>query len=165
MIDSSTWTSEFFTRNGISPIICSRTTAWQCRYVLCTKTAIKKSDLCNANRQTPRRTRSYHMLMNFRITRFSNCRRETWSGCDPGKYSMVYMADSTSKLRCNAFQRRTESLAKKNSKILQTEKIKHGIHSFESVLSEKNSKTIDIERFRGNLPVKNKLNSQVRPFY
>lgn len=86
-------------------------------------------------------------------------------GCDPGKYSMVYMSDGTSKLRYNAFQRRTESLAKRNGKILQTEKIKHGIHVFESVLSDKNSKTVDIERFKAYLLAKNKLNTQVRPFY
>ena len=78
---------------------------------------------------------------------------------------MVYMSDGTSKLRYNAFQRRSESLAKRNGKILQTEKIKHGIHSFESVLSEKNSKTFDIERFKAYLLAKNKLNTQVRLFY
>ena len=44
-------------------------------------------------------------------------------------------------------------------------KLKHDIHSFESVLSEKNSKTVDIEQFKAYLLAKNKLNTQVRPFY
>ena len=56
-------------------------------------------------------------------------------GCDPGKFSLVYMSDDTSKLRYNARQRRTETKLKKNSKILLTEKEKHGVHEVEATLS------------------------------
>jgi len=50
----------------------------------------------------------------------------------PGKFSMVYMSDGTSKLRYNAFQRRTESMAKRNQKILLHEKKKNDIHQAEA---------------------------------
>merc|ERR1712196_245020 len=61
-------------------------------------------------------------------------------GCDPGKFSMVYMSDGTSKLRYNAFQRRTETMVKRNQKILLNEKNKNGIQQVEATLSEYNSK-------------------------
>ena len=72
-------------------------------------------------------------------------------GCDPGKFSLVYMSDDTSKLRYNARQRRTETKLTKNSKILLTEKRKHGVHEVEATLSEHNARTVDVERFKDYL--------------
>ena len=86
-------------------------------------------------------------------------------GCDPGKFSMVYMSDGTSKLRYNAFQRRTESMAKRNQKILLQEKRKNGIHQVEATLSECNSKSVDIKRFTAYLLQKNKINTRLRSFH
>ena len=86
-------------------------------------------------------------------------------GCDPGKFSMVYMSDGTSKLRYNAFQRRTESMARRNQKILLQEKSKRGIHQVEATLSEYNSKSVDIKRFTDYLRQKNKINTILRSFY
>ena len=40
-------------------------------------------------------------------------------GGDPGKYNLIYLADADgNKLRYNAFQRRTESMTKRNAKIM-----------------------------------------------
>ena len=86
-------------------------------------------------------------------------------GCDPGKFSLVYMSDGTSKLRYNAFQRRTESMAKRNHKILIREKNKNEIHEAEAILSEFNSKSVDVERFKEYLFHKNKMNTELRSFY
>ena len=42
-------------------------------------------------------------------------------GADPGKYNLIFMADKDgNKLRYTAFQRRTESLAKRNHRMPQT---------------------------------------------
>ena len=86
-------------------------------------------------------------------------------GCDPGKFSLVYMSDDTSKLRYNARQRRTETKLKKNSKILLTEKEKHGVHEVEATLSEHNACTVDVERFKDYLRQKNQVNARLRSFY
>ena len=87
-------------------------------------------------------------------------------GADPGKYNLIYMADKDgNKLRYTAFQRRTESLAKRNHRILLREKNKHQIIQLETELSECNSKTVDYQRFKDYLVAKNNLNHQVLEFY
>ena len=87
-------------------------------------------------------------------------------GGDPGKYSMIYLADAEgNKLRYNAFQRRTESMAKRNTRIIQTEKKKYNVIEKETELSDKNSKTIDYDKFKEYLKDKNKLNAQLKDFY
>jgi len=87
-------------------------------------------------------------------------------GGDPGKYSLIYLADAEgNKLRYNAFQRRTESMAKRNARIMQTEKKKHNVIEEETELSDKNSKTVDYEKFKEYIKQKNKLNASVKDFY
>lgn len=87
-------------------------------------------------------------------------------GGDPGKYSLAYLADAEgNKLRYNAFQRRTESMAKRNARIIQTEKKKQNVIEKESELSDKNSKTVDYDKFKEYLKEKNKLNAQLKDFY
>ena len=86
-------------------------------------------------------------------------------GCDPGKFSLVYLSDGKSKLRYNALQRRTESMAKRNQRILLHEKKKRGIQKVEAELAEYNSKSINMERFKGYLKQKNKINYDIRSFY
>jgi len=86
-------------------------------------------------------------------------------GCDPGKFSLVYMSDDKSKLRYNARQRRTETKLTKNSKILLTEKEKHGVHEVEATLLEHNARTVDVERFKDYLRQKNLANARLRSFY
>ena len=87
-------------------------------------------------------------------------------GGDPGKYSLVYLADAEgNKLRYNVFQRRTESMTKRNARIMQTEKKKHNVIEKETELSDKNSKTVDYEKFKEYLIKKNQLNASLKDFY
>lgn len=87
-------------------------------------------------------------------------------GADPGKYNLLYMTDGNgNKLRYTAFQRRTESMAKRNHRILLTEKQKNEIIEKETTLSDQNSKTVDYEKFKTYLKSKNQLNQQLRSFY
>jgi hypothetical protein len=87
-------------------------------------------------------------------------------GGDPGKFHLAYLADhDRNTLRYNAFQRKTESMAKRNSRIIQTEKKKHNIIEKETKLSDKNSKTVDYQKFKDYLIEKNKFNASVKDFY
>ena len=49
-------------------------------------------------------------------------KERTVVGVDPGKFNIVYMTDGEKKLRYTAYQRRTETMAKRNQRILLTEK-------------------------------------------
>jgi hypothetical protein len=87
-------------------------------------------------------------------------------GCDPGKRSLVYMMDSNgNKLQYTAPQRKRESKAKTNQRILLEEKKKHGVILLETKLSSENSKSIDYEKFKTYLVEKDKLNKNVLDFY
>jgi hypothetical protein len=87
-------------------------------------------------------------------------------GCDPGKRSLVYMMDSHGKkLQYTAPQRKKESKAKCNQRILLEEKNKHGIIGLETELSSENSKSVDYEKFKSYLVEKDKLNKKVLDFY
>uniref|UniRef100_A0A6C0CSH1 Transposase n=1 Tax=viral metagenome TaxID=1070528 RepID=A0A6C0CSH1_9ZZZZ len=87
-------------------------------------------------------------------------------GADPGKFNLLYLADGKGKkLRYTAFQRRTESLSKRNHRILLNEKARHGVTEKETELSEQNSKTVDYDKFKTYLIAKNKLNQELRSFY
>jgi len=87
-------------------------------------------------------------------------------GCDPGKRSLVYMMDSNGKkLQYTAPQRKMESKAKCNQRILLEEKKKQGIIGLETELSSENSKSVDYEKFKSYLVEKDKLNKKVLEFY
>lgn len=87
-------------------------------------------------------------------------------GLDPGKLFLAFMVDENgNKLKYSAFQRRTESLSKRNCKILRTEKLKSDIIEKETALSNANSKTVKYEKFKTYLVEKNKLNEELRSFY
>ena len=87
-------------------------------------------------------------------------------GCDPGKRSLVYMMDSNGKkLQYTAPQRKMESKAKCNQRILLEEKKKHGVIGLETELSSENSKSVDYEKFKSYLVEKDKLNKKVLDFY
>ena len=59
-------------------------------------------------------------------------------GCDPGKRSLVYMVDEFGKkLQYTAPQRKRESKAKTNQRILLLERKRNGIIEKETILSEK----------------------------
>jgi len=87
-------------------------------------------------------------------------------GCDPGKRSLVYMMDGNGKkLQYTAPQRKMESKAKCNQRILLEEKKKQCIIELETELSSKNSKSVDYEKFKSYLVEKDKLNKKVIEFY
>jgi hypothetical protein len=87
-------------------------------------------------------------------------------GCDPGKRSLVYMMDNKgNKLQYTAPQRKRESKAKCNQRILLYERKKNGIIKKETQLSFQNSKSVDYEKFKMYLVEKNKLNKETIEFY
>ena len=87
-------------------------------------------------------------------------------GCDPGKRSLVYMMDSNGKkLQYTAPQRKRESKAKTNQRILLVEKKRNNIIEKETHLSFQNSKSVDYEKFKKYLQEKNKLNKETAEFY
>ena len=88
------------------------------------------------------------------------------AGCDPGKRSLVYMMDAQgNKLQYTAPQRKRESKAKCNQRILLTERKKKGIIEKETVLSLQNSKSVNYEKFKLYLVEKDKLNKETSSFY
>jgi hypothetical protein len=87
-------------------------------------------------------------------------------GCDPGKRSLIYMMDNKgNKLQYTAPQRKRESKAKCNQRILLYERKKNGIIEKETQLSFQNSKSVDYEKFKMYLVEKNKLNKEITEFY
>jgi hypothetical protein len=87
-------------------------------------------------------------------------------GCDPGKHSLVYMMDKNgNKLEYTASQRKIESYAKRNQRILLQEKKKHNIIEKETRLSIQNSKSVNYDKFKVYLVEKDKLNKETIEFY
>ena len=87
-------------------------------------------------------------------------------GCDPGKRSLVYMMDDKgNKLQYTAPQRKRESKAKTNQRILLVEKKRNNIIEKETHLSFHNSKSVDYEKFKKYLQEKDKLNKETLDFY
>jgi hypothetical protein len=87
-------------------------------------------------------------------------------GCDPGKRSLVYMMDNKgNKLQYTAPQRKRESKAKCNQRILLYERKKNSIIEKETQLSFQNSKSVDYKKFKIYLVEKNKLNKETIDFY
>ena len=87
-------------------------------------------------------------------------------GCDPGKRSLVYMMDDKgNKLQYTAPQRKRESKAKTNQRILLVEKKRNNIIEKETHLSFQNSKSVDYEKFKMYLVGKDKLNKETLDFY
>jgi hypothetical protein len=87
-------------------------------------------------------------------------------GCDPGKRSLVYMMDAQgNKLQYTAPQRKRESKAKCNQRILLAERKKNGIIEKETILSLQNSKSVNYEKFKLFLVEKDKLNKETSEFY
>jgi len=82
---------------------------------------------------------------------------------DPGKRCLVYMMDKN--IQCTAPQRKRESKAKTNQRILSQEKKKHNIIQKETILSLQNSKSVDYEKFKIYLVEKNKLSKETIEFY
>jgi hypothetical protein len=108
----------------------------------------------------------FHYIEDLHESQLESLKGRNMVGADPGKYNLLYMTDGYgNKLRYTAFQRRTESMSKRNHRILLVEKQRNGVIEKETSLSDKNSKTVDYEKFKAYLKSKNHLNHQLRSFY
>jgi hypothetical protein len=96
---------------------------------------------------------------------------------DPGKLYLLYMMDDEgNELKYSCKQRDTESLAKRNRRIKQTNKkrsvLNHELNvrcpdiiECETKLSEYSSTTVDIQKFKEFIKVKHEINNKVKSFY
>ena len=108
----------------------------------------------------------FHNIEDLSIEQLKQVAPRNIVGCDPGKRSLVYMMDSNGKkLQYTAPQRKRESKAKTNQRILLVEKKRNNIIEKETHLSFQNSKSVDYEKFKEYLVEKDKLNKETLDFY
>jgi hypothetical protein len=108
----------------------------------------------------------FHNIEDLSIEQLKELAPRNIVGCDPGKRSLVYMMDDKgNKLQYTAPQRKRESKAKTNQRILLEEKKRNKITEKETHLSFQNSKSVDYEKFKEYLVEKDKLNKETTDFY
>lgn len=108
----------------------------------------------------------FHNIEDLSIEQLTELAPRNIIGCDPGKRSLVYMMDDKgNKLQYTAPQRKRESKAKTNQRILLVEKKRNNIIEKETRLSFQNSKSVDYEKFKMYLVEKDKLNKETLDFY
>ena len=108
----------------------------------------------------------FHNIEDLSIEQLDDLKPRNIVGCDPGKRSLVYMMDNKgNKLQYTAPQRKRESKAKTNQRILLVEKKRNNIIEKETHLSFQNSKSVDYEKFKKYLVGKDKLNKETTEFY
>lgn len=108
----------------------------------------------------------FHNIEDLSIEQLKEVAPRNIVGCDPGKRSLVYMMDDKgNKLQYTAPQRKRESKAKTNQRILLEEKKRNKITEKETHLSFQNSKSVDYEKFKEYLVEKAKLNKETLDFY
>jgi len=108
----------------------------------------------------------FHTIEDLSKEQLDTLKERNIVGCDPGKRSLVYMMDKNgNKLQYTAPQRKRESKAKTNQRILLEERKRNGIIKKETHLSFQNSKSVDYEKFKLYLVEKDKLNKETSEFY
>jgi len=108
----------------------------------------------------------FHTIEDLSKDQLDSLKERNIVGCDPGKRSLVYMMDKNgNKLQYTAPQRKRESKAKTNQRILLEERKRNGIVEKETQLSFQNSKSVDYENFKLYLVEKDKLNKETTEFY
>ena len=108
----------------------------------------------------------FHNIEDLSLEQLKEVATRNIVGCDPGKRSLVYMMDDKgNKLQYTAPQRKRESKAKTNQRILLEEKKRNKITEKETHLSFQNSKSVDYEKFKVYLQEKDKLNKETTEFY
>ncbi len=108
----------------------------------------------------------FHTIEDLSLEQLNILETRNIVGCDPGKRSLVYMMDSNgNKLQYTAPQRKRESKAKTNQRILFVEKKRNSIIEKETHLSFQNSKSVDYEKFKTYLQQKDILNKETTDFY
>jgi hypothetical protein len=120
----------------------------------------------NKNKQINSEDYDYISIEELDNQQLENLKSRNIIGLDPGKRSLVYMMDGEgNKLQYTAPQRKKESMAKRNQKILQREKYLNKINEYENVLSLQNSKSVNYNNFKSYLVEKDRLNKQTIEFY
>ena len=118
------------------------------------------------NRVPTLQEQEFHNIEDLSLEQLKEVAPRNIVGCDPGKRSLVYMMDSNGKkLQYTAPQRKRESKAKTNQRILLVEKKRNNIIEKETHLSFQNSKSVDYEKFKKYLQEKDKLNKETLDFY
>ena len=85
---------------------------------------------------------------------------------DPGKKFLLYMMDNYgNELKYSCMQRDTESLAKRNRRIMKTNKENSNTIQNETILSNYCSKTINYNKFKDFIKVKHETNIETKQFY
>ena len=108
----------------------------------------------------------FHNIEDLSIEQLKEVAPRNIVGCDPGKRSLVYMMDKNgNKLQYTAPQRKKESKAKCNERILLLERKRNGIIEKETHLSLQNSKSVDYNKFKVYIVEKDKLNKETTEFY
>ncbi len=108
----------------------------------------------------------YKYIDDFNDEELTELNKKNVVGVDPGKRFLVYMVDDKGKtLKYSAPQKRAESMAKRNTKILLTEKKRNKVTGEETKLSEQNSKSINYDKFKQYIIEKTILNKKLRDFY
>jgi len=108
----------------------------------------------------------FHNIEDLSVEQLNEVAPRNIVGCDPGKRSLVYMMDDKgNKLEYTAPQRKRESKAKTNQRILLVEKKRNNIIEKETHLSFQNSKSVDYDKFKTYLVEKDKLNKETLDFY
>ena len=108
----------------------------------------------------------FHIIEDLSKEQLDSLKDRNIVGCDPGKRSLVYMMDKNgNKLQYTAPQRKRESKAKTNQRILLEERKRNDIVEKETQLSLQNSKSVDYEKFKLYLVEKDKLNKETTEFY
>jgi hypothetical protein len=107
-----------------------------------------------------------HYVDDLSTTQFNNLTNKEIITADPGKKSLLYMANKKgNKLKYNCMQRDTESLAKRNRRIMKTNKEKSQIDKEESTLTTCLSTTINYDKFKEYIKVKHDVNVNTKEFY
>ena len=108
----------------------------------------------------------FHTIEDLSKEQLDTLKERNIVGCDPGKRSLVYMMDKNgNKLQYTAPQRKLESKAKTNQRILLEERKRNRIIEKETQLSFQNSKSVEYEKFKLYLVEKDKLNKETSEFY
>ena len=85
---------------------------------------------------------------------------------DPGRKFLLYMMDDEgNELKYSCMQRDTESLAKRNRRIMKTNKQNNKVIEYETELSNYTSKTVNYNKFKDFIRVKHETNNKTKPFY
>lgn len=107
----------------------------------------------------------YQQLFNLKKKETDKLKNRKLIGLDPGKRDIFFMTDGEKSLRYSSLQRRQETHAKKCRDIIHQEKIKNKIIEKETQISLSNSKSINYEKFKEFVKIKNKINKDLFDFY